>query len=162
MQTTVLPLVYETTFYKLFKRRILGSESSGYEESYLLGYCGVQSVESQPKFWRNMSHLQGRRISQARNQHETGAPKITNNKNLFRCFVPRETFLILASCLAYFSILKMKGTCSSRTLVDFQRTTWHTIPEDRTLTQIDFELKSVNMRVFKTCADKRPRKHIRV
>jgi hypothetical protein len=34
---------------------ILGSYSGGYEESYLLGYNAVWSVESQSTFWRNMS-----------------------------------------------------------------------------------------------------------
>jgi hypothetical protein len=52
-------------------------------------------------------HLQGRRISQARNQHKAGG------------------FL-----LVYSSTLKRKATCSSETSVDFQRTTQHYIPED--------------------------------
>jgi hypothetical protein len=40
---------------------------------------------------------------------------------------------MLISCLAYFSTLKMEAACSSETPVDFQRTTWRYIPEDRTL-----------------------------
>jgi hypothetical protein len=40
---------------------------------------------------------------------------------------------MLVSCLAYFSTLKMKATSSTKTLVDFEETTWHFIPEDRTL-----------------------------
>jgi hypothetical protein len=59
-------------------------------------------------------HLQGRRISQARNQLES------------RCFG-------LVSCLSYSSTLKMEGTCSSETSVDFQLSTWRYISEDRTL-----------------------------
>jgi hypothetical protein len=43
------------------------------------------------------------------------------------------TCFMLVSCLAYSVTLKMEATCSSKTLVDFQRTTWHYIPEDRTL-----------------------------
>jgi hypothetical protein len=38
-----------------------------------------------------------------------------------------------ASSLTYSLTLKMEVTCSSETSVDFQRTTWHYIPEDRTL-----------------------------
>jgi hypothetical protein len=37
------------------------------------------------------------------------------------------------SCLAYSSTLKMEATRSSETSVDFYRTTWRYIPEDRTL-----------------------------
>jgi hypothetical protein len=36
---------------------------------------------------------------------------------------------MLVSCLAYSSTLKMEATCSYETLVDFQWTTWHYIPE---------------------------------
>jgi hypothetical protein len=39
------------------------------------------------------------------------------------------TCFMLISCLAYFSTLKMEITSSSETSVDFQRTTWHCIPE---------------------------------
>jgi hypothetical protein len=46
------------------------------------------------------------------------------------CFPPACT---LVSCLAYSSTLKMEAICSSETSVDFQRTTWRYIPEDRTL-----------------------------
>jgi hypothetical protein len=51
-------------------------------------------------------HLQGRRISQARNQRESGSKQ-------------RST-------------LKMEATCSSEMSVDFQRTTRRFIPEDQT------------------------------
>jgi hypothetical protein len=39
----------------------------------------------------------------------------------------------LVSCLAYFTYMKMKATCSSEKLVDFQRTIHRYIPEDRIL-----------------------------
>jgi hypothetical protein len=40
---------------------------------------------------------------------------------------------MLVSSLTYSSIMKMEDTWSSKTLVDLQWTTWHYIPEDRTL-----------------------------
>jgi hypothetical protein len=40
--------------------------------------------------------------------------------------------MILVSCLAYSSALKMEAASSSETSVDFQRTTWRYILEDRT------------------------------
>jgi hypothetical protein len=43
------------------------------------------------------------------------------------------TCLRLVYCLAYFSALKVEAKCSSEMSVDFQRTTQHYIPEDRTL-----------------------------
>jgi hypothetical protein len=46
------------------------------------------------------------------------------------------------SCLAYSSILKMEVTCSSEISVDFQRTTWRCIPEDRTFHKHRDNLKS--------------------
>jgi hypothetical protein len=57
-------------------------------------------------------HLQSRRMSQARNQHETTAP---------------------ASCwfLAYYSALNIEMTYSSETSVDFHWTTRRYIPEAR-------------------------------
>jgi hypothetical protein len=60
-------------------------------------------------------HIQGQRISQARNQHVSLAPRF-----------------MLISCSAYPSALKMEVSRSSETSVDFRRTTRH-IPEDRTL-----------------------------
>jgi hypothetical protein len=53
--------------------------------------------------------LQGRRISQERNQREAGSKQ---NR-------------------AYFLILNMEATCSSETSVDFQRTTRRYISEDK-------------------------------
>jgi hypothetical protein len=40
---------------------------------------------------------------------------------------------VLSSCLAYSLALKMETACSSKTLVNFQWTRQHYIPEDRTL-----------------------------
>jgi hypothetical protein len=40
---------------------------------------------------------------------------------------------VLVSCLAYYLTLRMEVTCSSKMLVDFQLTTWCSVPEDRTL-----------------------------
>jgi hypothetical protein len=48
--------------------------------------------------------------------------------------------LMLVSCLAYSATLKKEATCSPKTSVDFQWTTWHYIPADRTL-QILVELQ---------------------
>jgi hypothetical protein len=64
-------------------------------------------------------HLQGRRISRARNQWQA----------------------LLVSCVAYSSTLKMEVICFPKTSVDFQWTTWHYIPEDSTL-QMELAQKS--------------------
>jgi hypothetical protein len=61
-------------------------------------------------------HLQGRRISQAKNQHKS-----------------RWQASMLLSCSAYSSTLKMEAICSSETSVHFQQTTRRYIPEDSTL-----------------------------
>jgi hypothetical protein len=58
-------------------------------------------------------YFQAWRVSQARNQHEAGS------KQIFAFFLS--------------SMLKTKAICSSKTLVDFQQTTQHYIPEDWTL-----------------------------
>jgi hypothetical protein len=60
-------------------------------------------------------HLNGRRIRGARNQ----------NGRRWQA----------EPCSAYSSTLKMEAICFSETSVDFQRTTWHYIPEDSTLDQ---------------------------
>jgi hypothetical protein len=73
--------------------------------TYLLEYNAVYFVESQPAVWRNMS---------------PPAPAL-----LATCFM-------LVSCLAYSSALKIEPTCFSYKSVDFQWTTWHYMPEDRT------------------------------
>jgi hypothetical protein len=41
--------------------------------------------------------------------------------------------------MVYSSVLKMETICSSETSVDFQRTTWRYIPEDRTFHKDDCE-----------------------
>jgi hypothetical protein len=55
--------------------------------------------------------------------HQMGSEQSTL---LAACFM-------LISCLAYSSTVNMKARCFSKTLVDFQWTTWRCIPEDRTL-----------------------------
>jgi hypothetical protein len=62
-------------------------------------------------------HLQGRRISQARNQRES-----TWKAEFFR----------LVSCFADSTTLKMEAKCSSEMSSDFRWTTFRCIPEDRT------------------------------
>jgi hypothetical protein len=55
-------------------------------------------------------------------------------------------WFMMVSCLIYSSNLKMEATCSSVTSVDFHRTTWHYIPEDRTLDNHCWaNLKSYNL-----------------
>jgi hypothetical protein len=41
--------------------------------------------------------------------------------------------VILLSCLAYYSTLKVEATCSSKMSVDFQQAAQHYIPEDKIL-----------------------------
>jgi hypothetical protein len=74
-------------------------------------------------------HLQGWRISQARNQHQAGV--LITCFTLVSCLL--ATCFMLVSCMAYSLNLKMEVTCSSETSVDFQWTAWRYIPEDRTL-----------------------------
>jgi hypothetical protein len=94
--------------------RIWTSSSCGYEEPYLLRRNAVESIEINQRFgWTSRLHLQSRRTSQIRNQHEAGTTKI--------------------SSLAYSSTLKMEATCSSETSVDFQRATLRYITEGKTL-----------------------------
>jgi hypothetical protein len=61
-------------------------------------------------------HLQGWRISQARNQHEEGS---------------KHSFM-LVSCLAYSLTLKMEVICSSKISVHFQWIARH-VPENNSL-----------------------------
>jgi hypothetical protein len=58
-------------------------------------------------------HVQDRRISQERNQHEA------------------ELCYLLVSCFTYSSILKTELTRFSEMLVDFQQTTQRYNPEDK-------------------------------
>jgi hypothetical protein len=46
---------------------------------------------------------------------------------------------MLVSCLVYSLTLKLEVTCSSEKAADFQQTTWHYIPEDRTLHNLHCE-----------------------
>jgi hypothetical protein len=66
-------------------------------------------------------HHHGRRIKQARNPHQT------NRRSLL------ATFFIPIYCLAYFSTMMMKATCSSETSVASQLATQRYIPKDRCL-----------------------------
>jgi hypothetical protein len=50
-----------------------------------------------------------------------------------RTNVKRVAKFMLVSCLAYSSTLKMEAKCSSEESADFQQTTRHYIPEERTL-----------------------------
>jgi hypothetical protein len=47
----------------------------------------------------------------------------------------KETGMKQVASRAYYSVLKMEATFYSEKSVDFQRTTWRYIPEDRTLHQ---------------------------
>jgi hypothetical protein len=62
--------------------------------------------------------------------------------------LPASCFL-LVSCLAYSLILKMEVTCSSKTQPDFEQTTWHYIPEDRTLHTLHFLISCFSVFIFK-------------
>jgi hypothetical protein len=66
-------------------------------------------------------HLQGRRVSQGRNQHEAGS---------------KQSRSMPVSFFAFSSTLKMGAICSSETSVDFHLTTWRYIPEDNSLLSI--------------------------
>jgi hypothetical protein len=57
--------------------------------------------------------------SKSRKQHEAC-------RNLAACFIP-------VSYLTYSSTLKIEATYSSETSVEFHRTTWRYIPQDRTV-----------------------------
>jgi hypothetical protein len=59
-------------------------------------------------------HLQGRKVNQARNQHDASS---------------KQNFMQV-SCLDYSSVLKKEVICSAETLVYFHRSTQRNIPED--------------------------------
>jgi hypothetical protein len=82
-----------------------GSHSDGYEEFCLLEY-NVQSTKSQPTFQK---------------------------KQTARKTVLLDAWFMLFSCLAHSSTTIMTATCSCETLLDFQRSTWRCIAEDRNL-----------------------------
>jgi hypothetical protein len=109
-----------TSVHRLFQNcRMRDSHRGGYE-------CSWDTTQRSPsKLDRrvggtNRLHLQGRRISQTTNQPES------------RCLYLPHIFT-LVSCFAYYSTVKTETTYSSETLLEFQRATWHEIPEDRTL-----------------------------
>jgi hypothetical protein len=80
------------------------------------------SAESQQKFRRNMSLL-------------SSMSKNKPSKNPASKQMASRAAFALVSFFAYSCTLKMEATCSSETSVDFQRSTWRYIPEDRTLQQ---------------------------
>jgi hypothetical protein len=81
----------------------------------------MQSVEIQPTFRRNMSPPS----SESKNKLSR-----KQSRSITALFV---SSIMLVTYLSYSSTLKMEGTYSSETSVEFQRTTWHYIPEDRTI-----------------------------
>jgi hypothetical protein len=72
-------------------------------------------------------YFQGRRKSQPRDQHKDGS-----KQSLL------AAYFMLVSRLPHFWTLKMEATCSSKSSVDFQRTTRRYIPEDRTALCLHF------------------------
>jgi hypothetical protein len=92
----------------------------------LLGYNVMEFVESQPTYWRNTS------------------PPFSGLKSK-----PSKQAASKVSCLAYSSTLKMEVTCSE-TLAVFQWTTWHYIPENRTLWNKYFHI-SIHSFKFQFC-----------
>jgi hypothetical protein len=69
-------------------------------------------------------------LTEATNQRES-YNKLASGGN-------HPTYFMITSRFAYFLTLKMEGTCSSETSVDFQWTTWRCIPGDVTLSVIIF------------------------
>jgi hypothetical protein len=91
------------------------------DESYILRYNFVYSVDSQQNFWSNTEFL----LSGSKKQAD-----------LITCFM-------LVSCLTHSPILKTEATCLSETSVDFQRTSRHYAIKDITIHKHLFEnLKS--------------------
>jgi hypothetical protein len=91
-------------------------------------------------------HLQGYRISRARNQRESRAKPVESQptfRGTYRHHLQGQTIsrvqlnlppaFTLVSSSAYSSVLKIKAICSSETSVDFQRNTRCYFPEDGTL-----------------------------
>jgi hypothetical protein len=58
---------------------------------------------------------------------------MTSNKETSMKYTYVATCLALISCLDYSITLKIETICSSETSIDFQRTIWSHIPENRTL-----------------------------
>jgi hypothetical protein len=82
-------------------------------------------------------HIQNRRTDLKRNQHEP------DSESCAVCF-------ILISYLAYSSLLKTERIFSSETMINFNRTTRHYIPEDNTLEWSKMLLQTVAFFVFVT------------
>jgi hypothetical protein len=66
-------------------------------------------------------------VYSAESQTDVSEEHVASIRSRFACY------LVLFSCVAYYLTLKMEATLSSKTSVDFQRTTRHCIPEERTL-----------------------------
>jgi hypothetical protein len=94
------------------RNKFWGSLRNGYEGYYHLDIMPCCPLKVNRNFGETYClHLQGRRISRARNQ-----PENLKSNCLSPAFTP-------VSCSAYSSTLKMKTTCSSENSADFQRTT---------------------------------------
>jgi hypothetical protein len=78
----------------------------------------MQRIKSQPTFRRNIS------------PPSSGSKNKPSKKPAWKLVASTTT---LVSCSPYSLTLKMEAICSSETLVDFQQTTFHYIPEDNTL-----------------------------
>jgi hypothetical protein len=89
-------------------------------------FCLLESVKSQPTFQRNMS------------PPSSGTNRKPSKKPDCKPVARRALYL------AYISTPKMEATCSSKTLVDFQRTAWSCIPEERILKFL--KMSSVNVK----------------
>jgi hypothetical protein len=90
------------------------------KSSYLRGHSTIWSGGSLRRFGGAFRiHIQGRSVSEARNQHEAG-----------------RKYSVSVSC--YSLSLNMDVKCSSETSVDIQRTTRRYIPEDNFMALITF------------------------
>jgi hypothetical protein len=97
------------------KINMLRAGRTPYEEFCILGITPCNPLKVNGRFGGSYRlHLQGRGISQTSNLLAT-------------CFT-------LVSCFTYSSTLKMDAARSSETSVNFERTTWRYIPDDRTPT----------------------------
>jgi hypothetical protein len=92
---------------------IWGSHSCGYEGFCLLEYNIVQPSESKPAIWRNI------------------LPPSLEFKSMQS--TKPASCIMLGSCLAYSLALMMEAVGLLDMLVDFHKTTQHSISKDRTL-----------------------------
>jgi hypothetical protein len=115
------------------------------EEIYFPEYNAMFS-DSQLTFHRNISPPYWVwRESQARSHMKQpssrashmlkniGLSSLYNPVFLHTWFALLAGCLMLVSCLAYYSTMKMYAICSSKKSVDFHQTIWHYVPEDRIL-----------------------------